>query len=280
MLRVLLLLGAGASLHVFGGTVELGAAIRSNAVRIAARGLGGHGGACVRVEAENLTGRALALVIPSGWRFVSVDSAQQDLLVVGEHVITLDSGSRGAIACRAFCCEAYDLSPAPASVFAAGQLVDERLVKLALHLAAAAYPEAAMQQAIWAVSSSAPLSAIDAGEAAATQALRQFVAALTGRPVPWYTTAFAAPSAGRAFNPAPVRITGRVDFQQRHAGLLTIAVKDAGGRTVHVLTEGRDLRQGRYGIDVVLTVRGWPPGRYSLCFATDGVLLKEQAFEL
>lgn len=280
MLRILLLLGAGASLHVFGGTVELDAAIRSNAVRIAARALGGHSGACVRVEAENLTGRALDLVIPSGWRFVSVDSAQQDLLVVGEHVIALDPGSRGAIACRAFCCEAYDQSPAPASAFAAGQLADERLVKLALHLAAAAYPEAAMQQAIWAVSSSAPLSAIDAGEAAATQALRQFVAALTGRPVPWYTTAFAAPSAGRAFNPAPVRITGRVDLQQRHAGLLTIAVKDADGRTVHVLTEGRDLRQGRYGIDVVLTVRGWPPGRYSLCFATDGVLLKEQAFEL
>jgi hypothetical protein len=280
MLRGLFLLGASASLQLYGGTVELGAALRNKEVCIAARALGGHSGPCVRVEAENLTGRALALVIPSGWRFASADSAHQDLLVVGEHMIALEPGSRGAIACRAFCCEAYDHSPAPASAFDAGRLADERLVKLALHLAAMAYPEAALQQAIWAVSSGTPLSAIDAGDAAATQRLRQFVAALTGRPVPWYTTAFAAPGAGRAFNPAPVRITGRVDFQQRHAGMLTIVVKDGDGRTVHVLTEGRDLRQGRYGIDVVLTVGGWPPGRYSLCFATDGVLLKEQAFEL
>lgn len=71
-----------------------------------------------------------------------------------------------------------------------------------------------------------------------------------------------------------------MEFQQRHAGILSIVIKDASGRTVRVLDEGRDLRQGRYTIDVELSVQGWPKGQYSILFAVDGTLLKRQGFEL
>ena len=63
-------------------------------------------------------------------------------------------------------------------------------------------------------------------------------------------------------------------------GILTIVVKDEHGRTVYTLDEGRDLRQGIYKVQVEVTVQGWEKGRYAICFATDGVLLKKQEFEL
>jgi len=209
-----------------------------------------------------------------------MDSTQQDLLVVGDQVLALAPHGRAAVACRAFCCEAGDASPVFSNAFDQGRLADESLVKLAQHLASSSYPEHAMQQAVWTVSNDTPISAIDADEGAATLALRQFVSTLTGRPVPWYTTAFVAPSEGRAFDPTPTSITGHVEFQQRHAGVLSIVVKDADGSTIRVIDEGRDLRQGMYTIDVEITVLGWPRGRYAICFASDGVLLKKQEFEV
>lgn len=87
-----------------------------------------------------------------------------------------------------------------------------------------------------------PISAIDADDAAVTNALRRYVSSLTGRPVPWDTTTLMQAEPGRAFNPAPTRVTDRVDFLHRHAGVLSIVVKDTTGRTVHVLDEGRELR--------------------------------------
>lgn len=243
-------------------------------------GTGGHAGECVEVEVINKLPSRVDLFIPAGWRFGSQDSTIQDLLVVKDEVLALAPHGRTRVTCRAFCCEASMGGPMAGTRFHSGGMASAALVKLAEQLAAGRYADAAIQQAVWAVSDEHPISAIDAGDAAATLALRQLVSGITGRPVPWYTTAFAAPEEGRVFNPAPVRMTGRVEFQQRHAGILSIVVKDAAGRTIRVLDEGRDLRQGRYSIDVELTVQGWPKGQYSILFAVDGTILKRQGFEL
>jgi len=271
---------AFAAMHAWAVESELSRALRTGQVSLTVSGLGGHTGACVLVEAENHSGLPARYVIPSGWRFGSQDSTLQDLLVVGEQVLALAPNGRGTVTCSAFCCEASMGGPGKGSAFNQGALADSALVKLARHLAAANYDEETMQQAVWAVSDGNTISGIDAGDAAATNALRQFVSTLTGRPVPWYTTAFAQAEPGRAFNPNATRVTGRVEFQQQHAGVLSIVVKDQDGRTIHVLDEGRDLRQGKYTIDVEVTVRNWPTGRYSICFASDGVLLKKQEFDL
>jgi len=255
-------------------------ALHDGRVRIAVTGLGGHSGSCIKLEAWNRSAEPLNVTIPSGWRFPSSDSTLQDMLVVGDQVLALAPGIRTSLACRAFCCEATRGSPNAGAAFEQGAMADERLVKLAQHLAASGYPDDAAQQAVWAVSDGSPISGIDAGEGAVTLGLRQFVAGLTGRPVPWYTTRFGEARQDRAFNPDPIHVTGSLEFQQRHAGVLSIVVKDAVGRTIRVIDEGRDLRQGRYTIDVELTVQDWAKGRYSIWFASDGVLLKRQEFEL
>lgn len=254
--------------------------LRSGLVELRAFGSGGHAGEVLSVEAFNAQARTLRLVIPPGWRFASQDSAVQDLLVVEEAVLVLAPRASGALRCRVFCCEASKSGPQSGSRYRAGGPADGRLVQLARHLSAHHYPDQAVQQAVWAVSDGHPISAIDGSDAGSTLALRRFVAEVTGQPVPWYTTAYAAPEQGRLFSNEPVSVSGTVEFQQQHPGLLSIVVKDAAGRTVHVMEEGRVLEKGRFTIAVAMTVRGWPKGRYSLLVATDGVLHKRQSFDL
>ncbi|MBL8001130.1 MAG: hypothetical protein JNL05_04130 [Flavobacteriales bacterium] len=269
------------TLHASANTpTDLAGLLRSRQLAMTVTGAGGHAGECVNVELNNLRTDTLHVRIPAGWRFTSEDSTLQDLLVVEDEVLALAPKATRSVTCRAFCCEAGMGGPGSESTFLTGGMASDPLRKLARFIADGHYSDAAVQQAVWAVSDGHDLSGIDDGDAQATASLRQFVSTLTGRPVPWYTTTYAAPAEGRVFNPAPAHITGHVEFTQRHAGILTIVVKDAQGRTVYTLDEGRDLRQGFYKVQVEVTVHGWEKGRYAICFATDGVLLKKQEFEL
>lgn len=269
------------TLHASANTpTDLGAMLRNRQLAMTVTGAGGHAGECVNVKLNNLRTDTLHVRIPAGWRFTSQDSTLQDLLVVEDEVLALAPKAARSVTCRAFCCEAGMGGPGEGSTFLAGGMAGDHLQKLARFIADGHYTDAAVQQAVWAVSDGHDLSGIDAGDAQATASLRRFVSGLTGRPVPWYTTTYAPPTDGRVFNPSPVHVTGHVEFTQRHAGILTIVVKDDRGRTVYTLDEGRALRQGSYTVQVEVTVRGWEKGRYAICFATDGVLLKKQEFEL
>jgi hypothetical protein len=269
------------SLHVAANSpADLSSLIRNKQLSMSVTGAGGHTGESVRVKLNNLGGDPLNVRIPAGWRFVSQDSTLQDLLVVEEEVLALAPKAAGTVTCRAFCCEASMGGPGEGSVFNAGTMASEPLQKLARFIAAERYPDGAIQQAVWAVSDGNDLSGISSDTEESTRKLREFVSTVTGRPIPWYTTTYAEPREGRVFNPTPQHLMGRVEFTQQHAGILSIVVKDAQGRTVYVLDEGRDLRQGFYKIQVEVTVHGWEKGTYAICFATDGVLLKKQEFVL
>ncbi|MFN3875416.1 MAG: hypothetical protein ACK4L7_05855, partial [Flavobacteriales bacterium] len=74
MVTGIMLLGAAACPHSTASPIDLSGALRAGEVRITATALGGHGGPCLKVDAENLTMRELILRIPSGWRFPSVDT--------------------------------------------------------------------------------------------------------------------------------------------------------------------------------------------------------------
>ncbi|MBK8614177.1 MAG: hypothetical protein IPN85_12025 [Flavobacteriales bacterium] len=269
------------SLHCAANSpTDLASLLRNRQLTMSVKGAGGHSGECVNVSVNNLRSDSLVVRIPAGWRFVSQDSTLQDLLVVEDEVLALAPKAAGTLTCRAFCCEASMGGPDDGSAFTAGTMASEPLQKLARFFTTEHFPDGAVQQAVWAVSDGNDLSGIASDTDESTRRLREFVSTLTGRPNPWYTTTYAPPVDGRVFNPTPQHITGHAEFTQRHAGILSIVVKDARGSTVYVLDEGRDLRQGFYKVQVEVTVQGWEKGRYAICFATDGVLLKKQEFEL
>ncbi len=261
-------------------STALDSLLRAGDVVLKGVAMGGHSGRVLMVEATNRRVSPITVRIPAGWRFEPQDSNAQHLLLVEEQLLALSPQSSVRVECRVFCCKAMLSSPGTGLLYLRGALAEEPLVRLAEALARDSFPNSATQEAVWAVSDGRSLSAIDAGSAHRTDGLRRLVAGITGETIPWYTTRYDAPSEGAAMSTRAVEVFGEVAFQQRHAGLLSVVVKDAAGRTIHVIDEGRDLRQGRYTIDVSVAVNAWPPGRYALLFATDGVLLKRQEFVL
>lgn len=241
---------------------------------------GGHSGRVLVVEATNRRARPITVRIPAGWRFEPEDSTEQHLLLVEEQLMALAPGSSKRVQCRVFCCRAQLKSPGTGSRYRRSGMAEERLARLAEGLARDSFPDRATQEAVWAVSDGRSLSAIDAENVHRTDVLRRLVAGITRETIPWYTTRYDDPVEGAMMSIQAVELFGAVDFHQRHAGLLSIVVKDVSGRSIHVIDEGRDLRQGRYTIAVSVAVKAWPPGRYALLFATDGVLLKRQEFVL
>ncbi len=254
--------------------------LRAGDVVLTGVATGGHSGRVLVVEASNRRARPITVRIPAGWRFEPEDSTQQHLLLAEEQLMALAPGSSRRVRCRVFCCRASLKSPGTGSRYRRSGLAEERLVRVAEGLARDSFPDGAAQEAVWAVSDGRSLSAIDAKNAHRTDVLRRMVAGITGETIPWYTTRYDAPEEGVAMSTRAVEVFGAVEFQQRHAGLLSIVVKDVSGRTIHVIDDGRDLRQGRYTIAVSVAVKAWPPGRYALLFASDGVLLKRQEFVL
>lgn len=159
--------------------------LRLGHIDIKVTGTGGHSGECVAVEVISKLPSRLEIFIPPGWRFVSQDSSLQDLLVVEEEALALAPRGHARVTCRSFCCEASMGGPGEGARYHSGGMASSALVKLAEHIAAGRYPDSAIQQSVWAVSDGNPISAIDAGDSAATLELRQLVSALTGRPIPW-----------------------------------------------------------------------------------------------
>lgn len=127
---------------------ELAEALHAGKVSLSVAGLGGHSGPCARVTAVNRSAEHARITIPSGWRFTSRDSALQDLLVVGDHVLELATSASASLIRRAFCCEARMGGPGPGSAFDVGAPAYSALVRLARHLASERYGDRAMQQAI------------------------------------------------------------------------------------------------------------------------------------
>ncbi len=259
---------------------ELVDLLRTGEVDLQVTGTGGYSGGCVRVEVRNRRLLPLDVLIPAGWRFVSEDTSLQDLLVVEDALVALAPGAVGSTTCRAFCCEAARSSPGSGSRFDQGAPAGNALQEFARYIGTQRIPDEVVQQAVWVVSDGICIGSVNVGEVDATRALQERLATITGRAIPWYSTQYAHPVAGQVFNPEVLRVAGAVDVIQRHAGLLTIVVKDAQGNTVHTLDAGRILAQGRFSVDVLLTVKGWRKGRYALCFATDGVLIKRQEFSV
>ena len=115
---------------------------------------------------------------------------------------------------------------------------------------------------------------------ASVKPLREQVAQLTGRELPWYTTEYATPADGRLVSDEPTRITGTVEYSVRHNAQMTVVLRDGEGRTIRPLSSGSLVGPGRFTMDVVLTVQGFPQGHYSICFLHDAVMVKEIGFDL
>lgn len=256
--------------------------IRKGEITATAKGLGGHEGDCVSLCFTNRTGSPVLVEVKPGSLLVSEDSSLQNLMIVRREQVLLAAHGKGTVDCRAFCVESSDSAPGIDDRFTAVGMAAAPLVRLAEHVSAEHYNDAAVQQAVWVLSNGQSVAEVVGDEGSSVLPLRKFVAELAGVEVPWYTTMHERPiTARQAYSPNPVRVNGGFDFALNTHAMVTIAIRDAQQHTVRVMGNDRNLGPGRYTIEIDLIVRGWPGGTYTVDFIQDGsTLLKRLPFSI
>ncbi len=256
--------------------VPLDGSIKSGAIAITGQSLGGHTAECLMVELTNRTDKPIRTAIPAGWLMQNSDPDAQDLMIVDHRAVELAPYATQRVNCKAYCVESSDSSPEAGVGLVSMGLAQPSWVKLAEHLVKNKVAEDNVQAAVWAVANDHDIAAIDASDTS----LRKFVAQLTGRKVPWYSKNYAPPTEeGRVFSDAPTAVHGEIDFALNTNGVVTVLVHNAQGRLMHTIGKDRYLGPGEYGMEVDLTVQGWPKGDYTIQFFVDGSrLLKRLAF--
>lgn len=254
-----------------GKTLDLTEALSAGYVTLRAEGTGGHTENSLSLKIENLHRKNWTLRIPAGFRFISQDSSEQDLLVVRDRTVELEKGKGRTVRLYAFCMQARHVSPRPGSAFLAASLVSGSLLELARHLDAHRYEDGEVQDAIWAVTDAHPLTHIGDPD------LVLFVSQLLGKPLPGYTIDHhgQARPGEIAYRPEPAVVRGVFTYETDRDRPATFGLYDAQGERLLTGFEDQPQRAGRHKFTFRFEIRQIPAGTYYVRMVSQGEVLGE-----
>lgn len=246
-------------------TNTLAQALEKGLVTLQAEGLGGHAGECLQATVTNVSKRPVRVALGPGLKFQSQDSSLQDLLVVDNEEYLLAANAKHAFKLVGYCCEMFRSGPGQGSVFQLVNHPNDKLGQVATYLYKNYLDKNPMaQQAIWAVSDSADLSAVwDRAQPEKSKKLVEFLAQLTGRKVPWYRSEYAKAAPGPQMVKRPMMmIEADWEFTLPENDSLTLAVFNAEGKQVDVLMTDKLYSSGIYTFTFSYKTNRLPKGVY------------------
>ncbi|TAF32274.1 MAG: hypothetical protein EAZ57_09240 [Cytophagales bacterium] len=177
------LLGLLAKTSAQAPPMSLQQAIQNRLVEVAASGNGGYNGFCVSLLIKNMQTRPLQIRIDAGTLFVAEEEQLQNLLMVEERLIVLQSKENKKIDVRTMCTESSNGSPYRNAVFKT-TLLDAKnpLFRLAQKLSSISYYESTAQSMVWSVANKNSIEDIYGKDTAKIKALIPLLAELTGVP--------------------------------------------------------------------------------------------------
>lgn len=246
-------------------TNTLAQALEKGLVTLQAEGLGGHAGECLQATVTNVSKRPIRVALGPGLKFQSQDSSLQDLLVVDNEEYLLAANAKHAFKLVGYCCEMFRSGPGQGSVFQLVNHPNDKLGQVATYLYKNYLDKNPMaQQAIWAVSDSADLSAVwDRAQPEKSKKLVEFLAQLTGRKVPWYRSEYAKAAPGPQMVKRPMMmIEADWEFTLPENDSLTLAVFNSEGKQVDVLMTDKLYSSGIYTFTFSYKTNRLPKGVY------------------
>lgn len=259
-------------------TVELAEAISKKWVELTAEGLGGYRGETVRLVCKNTRGAALRLKIPSGQLLLPGDENQQTLVVAEEKTVAVPLKKPAEILLKTFCTEPGDGSPTGGMKFAIGSLATESVRKMLDFMAKSGKTDSdEAQAAIWSVCEGSYNVAGIGNPELTGEACR-----ILNRPVPGYRIRYETRDVPgeSAFSGKALVVDGNYKYVLAKDEKLTIALFDAEGKSIKVLSKDRLATAGEHRSSLHLEVQGLKQGHYFLRITTQsGELIKEQEVE-
>lgn len=244
---------------------SLSQALAEGLVTLQAEGLGGHAGECLQATVTNVGKRPLRVVLGPGMVFQSQDTTLQDLLVVDNEEYLLAANQKRSFKLVGYCCEMYRGGPGTGAVFQLVNQSNDKLSQVASYLYKNYLDKNPMaQQAVWSVSDNADLSAVwDRAQPEKSKKLIEFLAQLTGRPVPWYRSEYAKAAPGPQMAKRPMMmIEADWEFTLPENDSLTLAVFNDAGEQVDVLMTNKLYSSGIYTFTFSYKTNRLPKGVY------------------
>lgn len=221
------------------------------------------------------------VVIPSGTRFISEASDEQDFMNVNDELIVLD-GKSVEITIDGYCVQKHKSYPTEGNLFTLHKESNEKLVKTAQLMNQKGFSRNIIQSALWSVSDGATFSGIYEKDNKKVEELRAAICALTGREDDWYNTdATYELSETREIVSEVTKIEGLISYEVKETGSLKMEVCKSDGEVIRTLASSTPVQQlGDYRFNFNLKVQGWEKGSYSVRLKINNNVFHEQEFEV
>lgn len=260
--------------------LTLSEAIDQGLIKVDLIAEGGHEGKCVQMDLLSLHKRDIELSIPAGTHFASIDTSSQDLMMVKAEQTLLAKGGKKRLYIYAVCTQRSNSSPDVDELYAFNGTAEGNLKQLADYISTKRYyDKGGAQLAIWILTDGGGLEDLYDDERDVQKDLQQFMADLTGMPVPWYTKQLTNYEPGPERLTTPAVIRAEYEYEFKELVKIDLAVFNEAGDTIKVIKEGYQIPAKHYGLRFTLTVNGLPKGKYYVRLHADGELLDEREME-
>ena len=257
--------------------MTLNEALEKDLIKVSFKAEGGHEGKCIQMDLVSLHKRDIDLSIPAGTHFASADTSSQDLMMVKAEQTLLAKGGKKRLYIYAVCTQRSNSSPGEDELYAFNGTAEGDLKQLADYISTKRYyNKQGAQLAVWILTDGGGLEDIYDDDHDVRKGLQQFMADLTGMPVPWYTKQLTNYEPGPERRQEPAIIHAEYEYHFNRETQIDLAVYNEAGNTIKVIKENYIVPAMNYGMRFTLTVHGLPKGKYYVRLHANGELLDER----
>lgn len=263
-------------------SLTLQEAIKTGMVEAHFESTGTYKGEAINIKIKWLKGKRVPLTIPHGTQFASEYEGDQDIFILEDQEIYVQSKQEEIFPINGYCCQASNSSPMEESAFTLTQCKSQDLLKLANYCNGKSLDDHSKQAAVWAISDNNSISDIYNIENPRVKNLRKEVAKIKNIEDNWYSTVTDYQvDDNRNIERQPVEVKGDLEYEFKSAGKLSYAVYDEDDKLIKYLGDGLPItRPGSYSFGFNLKVEGWQQGKYSVKLSMNGNIIHSQAFEV
>lgn len=283
MARVLciVLLFTGFCLTAKHQKLNLQKAIDLKLITAKAISLGGYQGFCMQLGLKNISKDSLIVLIEAGRRLRSAYAKEQDILVVKEELVLLQTGEEKNIVVKGYCCQANKCGPSKNSKYTLNTLAEGNLLKTACYLNTHTFDVGAEQQAVWAISDNKLTAGITAVNDSLITPLRIFIAGLKGEELPWYTIVSATHIySNGVISVVPLQLKGKLEYSNNLDSYVTLTITNEKGMAVGFIKSEWLKATVKSNYEINVPVKGFAKGKYSIELTSPGQQLAKKEFEL
>lgn len=216
----------------------------------------------------------------TGLQFASKDSSEQDQIILQERTLLVKAGKSITPTFVSYCTQSKHRSPATGSLFTLKENADGKLLELASFLSKIRDSEYTTQHAVWTVTNDHDLKGLYHEDLKTAIKIQNFVADLTGKPLPKYTVQYKDGSERQvAFTGEAIVIYGHHEYILKEDAVVTCQIFNEAGEMVQQVFKDMAQRGGKIRFNFQLKALDLPKGKYVSKVLIDGKTFQEEWVE-